>query len=190
MSSKSIIISVVLVLAVIMNLNGQESTRLLTGKVSYITAQNIYVKFPGTENIHKGDTVFIQSGTNLIPIFLVESLSSVSCVGKPLVKTEIKLDDDVFVRVKVKKADMVVKTEEPVELPIAPGAVRDTAVTVAKVAEVKRKQDIQGSVSVSSYSNLSNTTADNSQRMRYTFSARANNIVDSRFSAERRMVVG
>ncbi len=184
MSSKSIIISVVLVLAVIMNLNGQESTRLLTGKVSYITAQNIYVKFPGTENIHKGDTVFIQFGTNLIPIFLVESLSSVSCVGKPLVKTEIKLDDDVFVRVKVKKADMVVKTEEPVELPIAPGAVRDTAVTVAKVAEVKRKQDIQGSVSVSSYSNLSNTTADNSQRMRYTFSARANNIVDSRFSAE------
>ena len=173
-----------MVMSAFLRVSGQEASTLLAGKVSYITIQNIYVKFSGTENIHLGDTVYLQTGNDLVPLILVESLSSVSCVGKPLGKVDVKPDDSVVVKVKIKKAEVKVKADDPVELPISPAAVRDTAGSPVKATELKRQQDIQGSLSVSSYSNLSNTTADNSQRMRYTFSTRANNLGNSRFSAE------
>jgi len=45
-------------------------------------------------------------------------------------------------------------------------------------------QDISGRISLSSYSNFSNTPGGNSQRMRYTFSLNAKNISNTRLSAE------
>lgn len=177
-----------MVLSAFLKLNGQETSTLLAGKVSYITVQNIYVKFPGTENIHPGDTVFLQTGSSLIPLFLVESLSSVSCVGKPLDKVDVKIDDFVVIRVKVKKADREVKPDNPVDISASPEIRKDSAGSIEKAAEFKRLQDIQGSLSVSSYSNLSNTAVEDSYRMRYTFSVKANNLANSRISAESYMV--
>ncbi|MBK7132869.1 MAG: hypothetical protein IPH69_08665 [Bacteroidales bacterium] len=58
----------------------------------------------------------------------------------------------------------------------------DTAKIVKKESDFKQK--IRGSVSVNSYSDLSNTPSGNSQRFRYTFSLDAANIADSKFSFE------
>lgn len=163
---------------------GQESHYLLAGKVSYLTAQNIYVKFANTEKIHPGDTVFREVDNKLVPLFIVENLSSVSCVGKPMDKTEVKVDEAVAAKVH----DQIKPAETPpgkaVELPVSPAVTSEETGSAEKVVAAKRQQDIQGSLSVSSYSNLSNTPVENSQRMRYTFSLRASNLAKTRFSAE------
>ncbi len=48
----------------------------------------------------------------------------------------------------------------------------------------KFRQQIRGSLSLVSYSDMSNTVSDNSQRFRYTLSIDASNIGNSKFSAE------
>jgi len=157
---------------------------LRAGKVSYLTGQNIYVKFETTESIHPGDTVFRKVDNQLIPLFVVENLSSVSCVGKPLDKFIAKAGDEVVVRVPVKSIPIKEVPIKPAAIQIVPAIEAAQPALTDTLTKAKREQDIQGSLSVSSYSNLSNTPVDNSQRMRYTFSLRANNLAKSRFSAE------
>ena len=181
---KKRLIIVAIFLSVYSQINGQQTDYLQTGKVSYITAQNIYVKLQNTEKIHTGDTVFRQLDNKLIPLFIVENISSVSCVGKPLGKMEIKIDDEIAVKVHEKAEPGKQKTDKTIDKTALPVIAPVETDSIKKVNELKRKQNIQGSLSVSSYSNLSNTPAANSQRMRYTFSLRANNLGQSRFSAD------
>ncbi len=178
------LIFILAALTITIQTKGQETLSQLAGKVSYITAQNIYVKFESTENIHVGDTIFRSVDNILIPLFIVENLSSVSCVGLPLGPSDVKADDPVVAKVRIK-----IKKEKPqIDQPANQIARQDTTSTgndsVPKPIVDKRRQSIQGSLSLSSYSNLSNTPVDNSQRMRYTLSLRANNLADSRFSVE------
>lgn len=175
---------VFLVLSVFTRLNGQESNLLMTGKVSFITSQNIYVKFPKTDGIHTGDTLFLRVDNKLIPLFVVENFSSVSCVGKPFEKVDVKIEDEVIARLPGTPELVQNTPDKPLERPASGEMKKPLTDTVAKAESVKRPQNIQGSLSVSSYSNLSNTPVDNSQRMRYTLSLRASNLADSRLSAE------
>ncbi|MCX6226781.1 MAG: hypothetical protein NTV01_18880 [Bacteroidia bacterium] len=142
------------------------------------------MKFSNTEKIHAGDTIFHQVDNKLVPLFIVENISSVSCVGKLIDKSGVKIDDEVIVNVPDKPEPAKVKAANSVDLPTAPDLQKQESDSAGKVVAVKRQQNIQGSLSVSSYSNLSNTSLDNSQRMRYTFSLRASNLAKSRFSTE------
>jgi hypothetical protein len=76
------------------------------------------------------------------------------------------------------------KEEKPAKQPVSEEVKNVVSDSAAQVSAPKRIQDIQGSLSLSSYSNLSNTPVQNSQRMRYTLSLRANNLARSRFSGE------
>jgi hypothetical protein len=172
-------------MAIITELHAQEPASLRGGKVSYITEQNIYVKFETTGRIHVGDTIFRQLEGKLVPLLVVENISSVSCVGKALDSSGLKVGDDAVARLHPEEPTAGQKedkkqTETITELPSLPAA-GDSA---KKEEPVKRKQDIQGSISESSYMNLSNTSSDDSYRMRYSFSMRANNLAASRLSAE------
>jgi hypothetical protein len=181
---KKKLIIVAFIVSIFTQINGQGSDYLLTGKVSYITEQNIYVKFQSTEKIHAGDTIFRQVDNRLIPLLIVENLSSVSCVGKPVDKTEVKIGDDVAIKVHEKTATVQQKTEKQADINSPPEIQLETVDLNSQVIDIKRKQNIQGSLSVSSYSNLSNTSMSNSQRMRYTLSLRASNLANSKVSAE------
>ena len=90
----------ILVTLSMLNLYGQEMQPIAEGKVSYITLQNIYVKFETSGLVQPGDTVFIRKDQGLIPLFVTESVSSLSCVGKPIAKTDIKVSDIVVIRIK------------------------------------------------------------------------------------------
>lgn len=37
------------------------------GTVTYVSSQNVYVKFSGMEHINKGDTLFSKKGEQLLP---------------------------------------------------------------------------------------------------------------------------
>jgi hypothetical protein len=58
------------------SLEAQTVTDNLLGKVSFISSQNVYVRFKTTEGITAGDTLFMLSKGKLIPAMTVNNLSS------------------------------------------------------------------------------------------------------------------
>jgi hypothetical protein len=166
-----------------LNLNGQTVTENLSGKVSFVSSQNIYVKFKSTSGISVGDTLYIPSNEKLVPVLIVKNLSSTSCVCSAITSENLPPDHLIIARAKISTAR---PSEKPVENIIKVAPVSEVSDMSAKsiYGKSERKQKISGSISVNSYSDFSNTIADNSQRFRYTFSIDANNIADSKFSAE------
>jgi hypothetical protein len=164
-------------------LNGQAVTDNLPGKVSFVSSQNIYVKFKSTVGISAGDTLYISSNSDLIPVLRVNSLSSVSCVCTAISAVNLSIDRLIIARKKISEA----KPEEKV----IENVLKETPLQKDSVASAKEqsypdkpKQIIKGSISAYSYSDFSNTPATNSTRFRYTFSLDARNIGNSKFSVE------
>ena len=159
--------------------SAQESTNLMEGKVSYITGENIYVRFASTEQIENGDTLFIRDENSLTPALLVDHKSSISCLCSKLAEHTFKVDDIVYGR-KNNPVSEVVKPQQ--ELP-EKDVNEQVLITQEPTKEPSRTQDISGRLSMSSYSNFSDE-GDNIHRFRYTLSAKALNLSGSKLSAE------
>jgi hypothetical protein len=178
------IISLLILAITGLNLLGQDSDNDLRGTVSYITSQNVYVKFQSTENLKIGDTLFMKQDDIMIPVLSIINLSSISCVCSPISAKELKVSDIIFAKPKPPVLNITepdVPKPELSPLPIEQG--QDTLLN-PKMAKKETRQNINGRASVSSYTNFSNADADNSQRMRYTFSFNINNIANSKLSLE------
>jgi hypothetical protein len=137
--------------------------------------------------VQAGDTIYIRKDQKLIPLFVAESVSSTSCVGKPVVNIEMKLQDLVFVkgRLSDKKAagdESVGTVDRNLKLPAVVQEPNEN--TQSKPIPVpERVQKIRGRLAASSYSGFSNSY-DYNQRMRYTFSLAADHISGSKFSTD------
>jgi len=165
-------------------LNGQAVKTKEEGRVSYLTTQHVYVKFKSTDGIAIGDTLFVERDGKMMPALQVTGLSSISCVCTPLSAIQLKTGDAVMALKAPKatpKAESKTEEKEEVKAPV-PVVVPATTDTTKTTEEKTNKQEIRGRLSVSSYSNLSNTPGGSSQRMRYNFSLRAGNIANSNFS--------
>jgi len=170
------------------NLSGKRDRPIAEGKVSYITLQNIYAKFETPGLIQAGDTIFVRKNKALVPLFVSEAVSSISCVGKPIGKFDAKVSDIVYAKItrpvnSAKKTDNVtvldsLKTEK--QDVVQSGRSKTPA---RKAIETERHERIRGRLSASSYSSFSNTSEVN-QRMRYTFSLSAENISGGRVSTD------
>jgi len=174
------ILPVLLLLFLGLTLKGQTLGEAKEGTISFITAQNIYVKFQSTSGISVGDTLFIIQDTKKIPVLIIKDISSISCVCSLITTKKLQVADKISTQPKIIQPK---KSAEIVAIPILkPVPIADTA-TVKKEVPKELKQDISGRVAVSAYSNFSNMS-DFSQRMRYTFSLNARNITGSKLSAE------
>jgi hypothetical protein len=155
------------------------------GKISYLSAQSIYVRFDDSNNLHVGDTLYVKRTDSFKPIIVIESRSSLSCMGTPLSSLEVSMGEDVYAN------PPVVEAEQP-----AVGGEVDMVKDSTKIGstiqeqsetgeeEMKLEERIRGRISASSYSRFSNETDNSSHRLRYNFSLQANNIGDSRFSTD------
>ncbi len=74
-----------------------------TGAVSYVSSQNVYVKFSNTVRIEVGDTLYITSGTDLKPALVVTAKSSISCIGTALSSAKLGVSQKVVARKVVRK---------------------------------------------------------------------------------------
>jgi hypothetical protein len=160
-------------------LAGQSTTENLTGKVSFISSQNVYVKFTSTAGISSGDTLYKVSDGKMIPVLKVINSSSTSCVCTPVSSVNISLADQIIGR----KKSLNVKPE----MKVVEKAVKEIPVTVSEkkqTASDRPKQKINGSLSASSYSDFSNTSSPSSTRFRYNVTLDARNIANSKFSIE------
>ncbi|MEI8115315.1 MAG: hypothetical protein WCI54_16910 [Bacteroidia bacterium] len=174
----------ILILISILKLYGQEVKTLVEGKVSYITTQNIYVKFKLSGVVQAGDTIFIRKEEKLIPLLVAESVSSTSCVGKPIVLFELKIDDAVFARSKISEKKINTSISESTAVATSSKQQDSSQPAGNKVpSKPERVSKIRGRLSESSYSSFSNATALN-QRYRLTFSLATDNIAGSKFSTD------
>ncbi len=168
-------------------LKGQGNAEPLDGVVSYVTSQNVYVKFKSTESISEGDTLYLMVDGKYQPALKVKNLSSISCVCIPLISKKFNTSDRIFTNTRPsnRKEQNAEKVEDP-----KPGATPEAVVPVkdslqnAAAAKPVRKEMVSGRVSVANYTNLTGAPSGNSVRMRYTLSLNAKNIADSRLSAE------
>ncbi|WP_299528856.1 hypothetical protein [uncultured Lutibacter sp.] len=156
-------------------INGQEKKMLLTGKVSFVTSQSVYVKFESTKHINIGDTLRFLNQEK--PCLLVKNKSSKSIVCISLFTCEIKKGDAVYYNYFAKKEETTIKKPIIQE--------NNTIVKIAKKAqlEIKDIERIRGKISASSYSDLSSESADK-HKMLYRFSMNASHINNSKLSFE------
>ncbi len=171
---------------------GQEKTVLVKGTASYVSSQNVYVKYATTDGIAKGDTLFSQKDSVLTACLVVKDKSSTSCVCTSLLAQKVGVGEVFFARILKKtepiKAEKEKKTEQskPVQDSLAGPAplVIIPEKTEKPVADFKQK--IRGRVSASSYSNI--YAGKETHRMRYGFTMQGNHIKNSRFSTDNNII--
>lgn len=156
-----------------------QETKQLSGKVSYISAQHVYIRFSSTEGINVGDTLYVESRGKRIPGLVVVQRSSISCVTTVIGVYSPKMNDSI--RAVLKPKATITEEKKPVAVPKKPVAViPQTAKPQPKL--IQEKSRLYGRVKLASYSNFSNTDAKNQQRMRYTLSLNQENIGNSHLS--------
>lgn len=159
----------------------QTTPEVLNGKVSFISSQNVYVKFENTEGILVGDTLYVSQDNKLVPVLIVNSLSSISCVGTPLTKNILTLSTQITAkRREVKKPlNNNVGDRKYAESP------NDKAIHDAfnKQKTTSSKARFDGRLALSSYTNFSSNYTP-SERLRYNLTMNAEHIGNSNLSAE------
>jgi hypothetical protein len=163
---------------------GQKSEDKIYGSISFISSENVYVKFVSTKGINSGDTLYVEKDNSVQPAITITAISSMSCVGKPVKGYSPTLSGTVVA---------FLKPDLPIEIAIEksnePVSVNDLVIS-QKGKEKVKKPDIYGRLSVSSYNNfvtdpLSTTTPN--FRLKYNLALNADRINDSRLSFENYM---
>jgi hypothetical protein len=170
-------------IAIFIDLAGQVNTENRQGTVSFISSSHVYVKFKSTDSISVGDTLYRSSNGNLIPALEIKSLSSTSCVCAIISTAGFAVGDTLYAKINFTLTKPVKSADEERTKENTPAETAATTITSAST-ENGLKQRINGSITACSYSDFSNTIADNSQRFRYTLSLDARNISNSKFSVE------
>lgn len=153
------------------------TSKTVEGRVSYVSTQNIYISFRTTDGIETGDTLMLGSEKGLTPALIVTQKSSISCIAKALEGIKLKVDDMVV-------ANASIKIEAPKVKPVKEKKDKTEISKPKKPTKRKNKERIYGRLALASYSNFSNTSIDNKQRMRYTLSFRGDHIGGSKFSTD------
>jgi len=158
-----------------------QKTKVVEGSVSYISSQNIYVKFNNTDGVETGDTLFVKDKNNFIPAVKIEHKSSTSCAGISITNKKLELNTVLYVFISVD--DDETETDTTQSTTIAPvvisSVVTEEVVTKTSLEPVPT---LSGRISVQSYSNFTNQSSFDYQRWRYTFQLNAGRIANSGFS--------
>ncbi len=171
----------ILLMFISVNLFAQsEQDTIITGTVSYISAQNVYVKFDDTEGINTGDTLFIKVGSVLKPTILVNHISSTSCAGIALNGAALKINDPLYALVVLNLKEEIIEADSSGDLSLFGTVAYEP---VLKTIEPEFESNISGKFSIQSFSNFSNSGNDYSyQRWRYLSKLNADYIGNSGFS--------
>jgi hypothetical protein len=154
----------------------QQNKIIIEGNVSYLSSQNIYVKFGSTDGIEVGDTLFTKNNDELIPMMVVKYISSKSCSGTKLTLNNLEVGNS---------AIAFVKEKEVIEPTISVATTKVNSVISAKKTRKRRNKkvgDISGRLSLSSYGNISSMDNTDFVRWRYIFAAHSQNFRSSKFS--------
>jgi hypothetical protein len=180
---KSILIILFLVLDVFIIAQSDKSN-IIEGSVSYISAQNIYVKFTSTNGIEVGDTLFLKEKNKLIPAIRIEHKSSSSCSGVSITSKKLEVNTFLFAFIMTNEVETEAETKSSDSISISPIVVSTvSADEIVTKTSLEPLPTLSGRVSVQSYSNFTNNqTSYDYQRWRYTFQLNAGRIGNSGIS--------
>jgi hypothetical protein len=155
---------------------------IIYGKISYISSQNVYVKFDITDKIRIGDTLYFKNEKAFVPVLVVMNQSSTSCICKPV--SNIPLSVSMMVAAKISTGGEMNTPEQTQAL--HEETKMDSSIVSVDTGKIKTtdKQKITGNIGVSAYSNTSNINTADSYRFQYLFMLNALNIANSKISAE------
>jgi len=161
---------------------GQEAAPAIEGIVSFVTSNNIYVKFANTEMIAIGDSLELLSTQT--SCLVVTSKSTTSCVCVVVEGCVIEKGDKVTFKPLAKiDASEKTTTEEVLEAQNDKDMFRMSAAPPETEEEPSEfKENIRGNIAASSYSTLF-SDRDDLHRIMTQLSIDANHIDNSRFSA-------
>lgn len=173
---------IIFFLAVISNVYGQDNSMQIKGEVTYLTSQNIYVKFENTDEINIGDT--LRLSVNGSPCLLVNSKSSRSCVCSVIDDCELSKGDEIIFKSPseaVNNNGFVVFGETGIYNKYEDTELDTVEINDKKNVELQFKEEIRGRISVSSY-NIFSSIRDDRYRFNSRFSFNVNHIRNSKFS--------
>jgi hypothetical protein len=150
------------------------------GNVSFLSTEHVYVRFVSTDGISIGDTLYFVKENTTIPLLIVKSLSSISCVCVRLDNTQLNIRNTVFA-LKTAQTPNIEMDVEKSKQGLSP---TDQVINEVKKDTIKKDFIAQtdGRLSVTSYSNLSTQQTNDNQRFRYNLNLNAQHIGNSRFS--------
>lgn len=168
-----------LVLTFISFLVAQTSLVTKEGEVTYLSSQNVYVKFENTDELKIGDTLFIKQKDGNLPAVIIEYLSSRSTAGRKMDGVNLKLGDKlIYLYTPTLEVE-----PEIVAVPFNSDHMKeDKTKIISSNSNSKKSDQIQGRFAISSYSNFSSTDGVDFVRWRYTFAARSQNLNSSGYS--------
>ena len=158
---------------------GQDPDHSLKGKVSFITSQNVYVKFGNTRQINIGDTLEISGEKR--PCLIVREKSSSSCVCIIINECPVNINDEIIHISKTRTADPAKDEVTENKIPLLKPDSINSRVENPKSGIYHEK--IKGKISLSSYNNISDSR-DNRHRVLSRFSLNADHINNSKVSFE------
>jgi len=161
-----------------------QSNRIeLKGSVSFISSQNVYVKFVNTDGIQIGDTLFIQKNNSLKPSLIVNNLSSISCVCTPIKGMQLSITNELIAKKRIEIPLEVIAEKSNESVAVTDLAIKNKPTETS--AENKARFD--GRLSISSYSNFSaNPLSTNTPnyRIRYNLALNAEHIANTGLAFE------
>ena len=160
------------------NLCSQEAGEQRLGTVSFVTSNNVYVKFESTQAIVIGDTLQF----NGVPCLLINEKSSTSVVSTLLNDCSVKKNDVVSYTLPKKKITPTLPDEtisEPRPTRVPPRQ-KETETNEEAAAY---SENIRGRITLASYNTFSNIREDRN-RLQTRFNMDALHIGDSKFSFE------
>jgi hypothetical protein len=159
---------------------GQNNNNVISGNVTFISSENIYVQFVNTDDIKIGDTIFISKNDKFVPVMVVKNKSSISCVGISIGNNLVSVSNQVFAKIHFKE---VIPTDVEIQKAKNAVAVNDRVIeTSGKPDSKKTTSSFDGRVSLSSFLNNTSDSTINSI-FRFNLALNANHIGNSGFSA-------
>jgi hypothetical protein len=171
-------ILIILVSVTTISVSSQETEEVFEGTVTFVTANNVYVRFASTEEIEIGDSLQFGNADCL----RVTQKSTTSVVSTPINDCVVTTGDVITFTFRRNSEEPDTPRDPIVEDEEVPLTNVDENTTY-KETESLYRENIRGRVSIGSYNTFSNLR-DNRDRFQARFSLTANHIGDSKFSTD------
>jgi hypothetical protein len=145
----------------------------ISGSVSFITSENVYLKFENTKQLVPLDTIYSGSVENLVPCLILIQKSSVSVIAKNIGTCNLKVGDRVWYF--FEEAPVASKESPITDVKIVP-----TVLPVVSKPASKEKNELNGMISLNNYSVIDQQ--DFNRRSIARLSLTADKINGSKFS--------
>ena len=159
----------------------------LPGTVSFISPQNVYVKFTSTRGIAEGDTIFYDGNGMVQPALIAKYMSSQSCAGPRISNINLKVGDHVFALAKTDDArlnlpnEVTTRSDTDASMEASANTNANSPQQEFTSPKILRSR-VYGSFTTNTYSTLANDRSNSTiQRYSHTLFVNAENIDGSRF---------